>query len=268
MLAMRHQDLQQQAGIDGIILGPAGIKRFPELRQGLRVDRIQVQKIDIHQRKRIDQRSTLLLDSNSDGSTSEPMPQQLNPVLQRLRCLIQSEALPLVTVGFLQGNDVFLVGPIQSDECRDFDIRFRHLQISPWFPRLQTIPAGSARNPYSQVLEGHHLSIRSTSRADRARKTPSTVEPVGWLIPNATRPVFHKENSLLKEKRTKKENTKRPVENAAAIDIRKPSGGLRQLLLDADVHSCLEKRRKNARCHCLQYDHDIHTKTQHRNSFT
>src|SRR5437773_9843786 len=104
------------------------------------------------------------------SSTSEPIPQQLNPVLQRLRCLIQSEALPLVTVGFLQGNDVFLVGPIQSDECSDFDIRFRHLQISPWFPCLQTIPAGSARNPYSQVPEGHHLSIRSTSRADRAAK--------------------------------------------------------------------------------------------------
>jgi len=169
-----------------------------------------------------------------------------------------------------------LVGPIQSDKCSDFDILFRHLQTSPWLPWYKTIPAGSAHNPYSRVLEGHHLSIRSTSRADRARKSPSTVEPVGWLIRNATRPVFYKENSLLKEKRTKKENTKRPVENAAAIDIRKPSGGLRQLLLDADVHSCLEKPRKNARLshiyhrprHCLQYDHDIHTKTQHRNSFT
>jgi len=74
------------------------------------------------------------------------------------------------------------------------------------------------------------------------RKSPSTVEPVGWLIRNAIRPVFYKENSLLKEKRTKKENTKRPVENAAAIDIRKPSGGLRQLLLDADVHIFIDRR--------------------------
>src|SRR5437667_11597766 len=105
------------------------------------------------------------------------------------------------------------------------------MQLSTWFPCWQTIPQEVPRNPYSQVLEGHHLSIRSTSRADRARKSPSTVEPVGWLIPNATRPVFHKENSLLKEKRTKKENTKRPVENAAAIDIRKPSGGLRSFCL-------------------------------------
>jgi hypothetical protein len=72
---------------------------------------------------------------------------------------------------------------------------------------LKTIPAGSAHNPYSRVLEGHHLSIRSTSRTDRARKSPLTVDAVGWTIRNATRPVFHKGNSSKKEKekRTKKE---------------------------------------------------------------
>src|SRR5215471_9719046 len=95
-------------------------------------------------------------------------------------------------------------------------------------------------NPYSQVLEGQHLSIRSTPRADRARKSPLTVEPVGWLIRNATRPVFpQRGNSLQKEKRTKKE--KGPVENAAAMKIRKTGGGLWPLFLDADSHSCLEK---------------------------
>ena len=31
MLPVRHQDLQQQVSIDRVILGPAGIKRFPEL---------------------------------------------------------------------------------------------------------------------------------------------------------------------------------------------------------------------------------------------
>jgi hypothetical protein len=107
---------------------------------------------------------------------------------------------------------------------------------------LKTIPAGSVRNPYSRVLEGHHLSIRPASRPDRARKSPPTVESVGWLIRNATRRVFHKGNPLQKEKRTKKE--KRPVENAAAMEIRDENGSLRQLLLDADSHSCLEKPRK------------------------
>ncbi|HJZ63826.1 MAG TPA: hypothetical protein VKD70_05875 [Candidatus Acidoferrum sp.] len=109
---------------------------------------------------------------------------------------------------------------------------------------MKTIPAGSVRNPYSRVLEGHHLSIRPASRPDRARKSPPTVESVGWLIRNATRPVFHKGNPLQKEKRTKKEKQKRPVENAAATEIREENGGLRQLFLDADSHSCLEKPRK------------------------
>jgi hypothetical protein len=70
----------------------------------------------------------------------------------------------------------------------------------------EPFPAESFHNPYSQVLEGHHLSIRSTPRADRARKSPSTVETVGWLIRNATRPVFHKGNSLQKKKEPKKKN--------------------------------------------------------------
>src|SRR5215471_8435072 len=94
-------------------------------------------------------------------------------------------------------------------------------------------------NPYSQVLAGHHLSIRSTPRADRARKSPLTVEPVGWLIRNATRPVFHKGKLVTKRKKNLKR--KRPVENAAAVKIRKTGGGLWPLFLDADSHSCLEK---------------------------
>jgi hypothetical protein len=34
------------------------------------------------------------------------------------------------------------------------------------------------------------------------------------------------------------------VENAAAMEIREQNGGLRQLFLDADSHSCLGKPRK------------------------
>jgi len=157
--------------------------------------------------QRIDECTTLLLDGNSDGATGEPIPQQLDPVLQGLRCLIQREALPLVTVGILQGDDVFLIRPIQSDKCSDFDIRFRQSNVLHRFLGSKPYPAGRVHTPYSRVLEGHHLSIRATSRADRARKSPSTVDPVGWLIRNATRPVFHKGNSFKKEKekRTKKE---------------------------------------------------------------
>ena len=87
--------------------------------------------------------------------------------------------------------------------------RFRHsvstfLQTSPWLPWFKTIPAGSAHNPYSRVLEGHHLSIRPASRAHRARKSPGIVDPIGWLIRNAMRPVSHKGNSSKKEKEPKK----------------------------------------------------------------
>src|SRR5262249_37385265 len=65
-------------------------------------------------------------------------------------------------------------------------------------------PSGrERRNPYSRVLEGHHLSIRPTPRADRARKSPPIVESIGWPVRNATRPVFHKGNSLIKKNNPK-----------------------------------------------------------------
>jgi hypothetical protein len=117
---------------------------------------------------------------------------------------------------------VALIGPIQAYKSRKFDILIRHQYISPLFPRFKTVPVGSAHKPYSRVLEGQHLSICPASRADPRRKSPLTVDPVGWLIRNAAQPVFHKGNSLQKEKekRTKKEK-ENPVENAAAVEIGK-----------------------------------------------
>jgi hypothetical protein len=159
--------------------------------------------------QRIDQRATLLLHSDSDGPTGEPIPQQLNPALQGVWRLIQGETLALASVAVLQGDNVFLVRPIQSDKCGDLNILFRHLQTSPWFPWLKTIPAGSAHNPYSRVLEGHHLSIRFVPRTDRARKSPPTVDAVGWLIRNAIHPVFHKGNSFQKKKKKEPKKKKK-----------------------------------------------------------
>jgi hypothetical protein len=73
--------------------------------------------------------------------------------------------------------------------------------------------------------------------ADRVRKSPLTVDAVGWTIRNATWPVFP-EGKLLKTKRPKR---KRPVENAAAVEIDK--GCLRRFLLD-DSHSSLNREKR------------------------
>ena len=234
MLAMSHQDLQQQVGIAGIILGPAGMKRLSELRQRLRVDRIEAQKIDMHQR--IDQRSAFLFDSDGDGPSGKSLPQLLDPALQGLRRLIQTEALLLVSVGFLQRHSMFLVGPIQSNKCNDLNIRFRHLQTSPSFFWLKTTRQEVPIILIAESLKGQHLSIRSTSRADRARKSPLTVEAVGWTIRNATRPVFHKGNSFTKENGL----WKMPQLWTSA----KQSVGLRPPFVDTDARSCLESLEK------------------------
>lgn len=110
-----------------------------------------------------------------------------------------------------------------------------------------TLPAESAHNPYSRVLEGHHLSIRLAPRTDRARKSPLIVEPIRGIIRNATRPGFPQGKLVKKRKKNQKRKRKRPVENAAAMEIRQRIGCLRRLFLDADSHSCLEKPRSIAR---------------------
>src|SRR5215469_733458 len=94
-------------------------------------------------------------------------------------------------------------------------------------------------NPYSQVLAGHHLSIRPTPRADRARKSPLTVEPVGWLIRNATRPVFHK--GKLVTKRKKNQKRKRACGKCRSYENPQNRRWPLAAFLDADSHSCLEK---------------------------
>src|SRR5438067_678951 len=203
LLAMRQQDLQEQIGVAGIILGSAGIKRLAHLGQCLRIDRIDVKKLHMHQG--IDQSSAYLLDGNSHGSATEANAQLMNPGLQRLGSLVQRKVFPsAIPPSLLQRDHVRLIGPIQSYKCGEFDILFRHQWITPLFPRLRTLPAGSAHNPYSGVLEGHHLSICPAPRADRVRKSPSTVDTVGWLIRNPTRPVFPEGNSLPKEKEPKR----------------------------------------------------------------
>src|SRR6266850_1059155 len=219
MLAMRHQDFQQQIGVLGVVLGSTGIKRLAHLGQCLRIDRIDVKKVHMHQG--IDQRSAYLLDGNGDGSTTEAGTQLLSPGLQRLGCLVQRGPFAAIAPRLLQGDHVALIGPIQSYKSSEFDNLIRHLEIPSSFLRWQTLPAGSAHNPYSGVLEGHHLSICPAPRADRVRKSPPTVDTVGWLIRNPTRPVFPEGNSLQKEKEAKRKkacgncrNYGNPLKNA------------------------------------------------------
>src|SRR5215470_7935118 len=194
--------------------------------------------------QRVDQCTTLLLNGNCNGSAAEAITQRLNPSLEGFRRMVQCEALPAITAGFLQCDDMFLICPIQTDKRGDFDMLFRHQFIHfHRSPCTKPLRQRVAHNPYSRVLEGHHLSICPTARADRARKSLLTVDAVRVAIRNATRPVFHKENSSKKRKKNQKRKTKRPVENVAAMEIRQRIGRLRPPFLDADSHSCLEKPR-------------------------
>src|SRR5262252_1119657 len=89
------------------------------------------------------------------------------------------------------------------------------------------LPAKSCHNPYSQVLEGHHLSICPALRADRVRKSGLTVDPVGLSIRNASRPGFPQGKLIKKKKTNQKRKTMWKLPQSVEIN----KGCLRQFLL-------------------------------------
>jgi hypothetical protein len=124
MPAMGYQNVQQQIRIAGIVLGPAGVKRFAHFGHRYRIDGIQVQKLDMHQC--VDQGAAFLFHGDRYRFAPKTVPQRLNPVLQSFWGMVQCESLPLIAARFLQRDGMFLIGPIQADKCGNFDILFRH----------------------------------------------------------------------------------------------------------------------------------------------
>jgi hypothetical protein len=146
-----HQ-VQQQLGIERVILCPAGAERLSISRERLRIDRIEDETVV--QQQRVDDRAFPLLERDRNLSAGEPALQLRDPLVQHGRLLLELQMLD-PPVGRLQMHRMSLVCPIQPSARHDVV----QLATPPFFraARLALVP----RKPYSGVLSG--ATTRTTS---------------------------------------------------------------------------------------------------------
>ena len=113
LLPVFDQQIQQQGRIVGIILGSTGGKGFPVTGQRLGVNRIEPQKVIVHQGR--DHRAAALLQGNGDQALGETLPQLSDPGLQLLRTLSDNRRMRLGGIGGSPAHHMLLIGPVETD---------------------------------------------------------------------------------------------------------------------------------------------------------
>ena len=179
---MLAQELQQELGIDGIILAAAGIKGFAVVRQRLGRNGIKPEKFVVHQG--IKQRAARLFQGDGDGAAGETAAQLGDPSVQGLRFLLHHQVLDLGRAGRLQADIVLLIGPVQADPGDDgVGKRSGMIHGKSSGKRWENTLARSLHSPYSKVLTGRHLSMRCRS------ERPAPLEALRAIVEQSGRPI-------------------------------------------------------------------------------
>ena len=115
---MLSEKVLQQPRIGWIILGATDGQRGPIPGQSFRIDRIQNDKLVIHQC--VNQRTFGLLDRNPDRPASELLAQLAHPGVNRLRLLFQLELVEYRFIHRFQAHRVCSIRPVQSNVSCQF----------------------------------------------------------------------------------------------------------------------------------------------------
>src|ERR1035437_9234596 len=179
---MLAQELQQQLGIDWIILATAGVKGFAVIRQRLGRNGIKPEKFVGHQG--IKQRAARLFQGDGDGAVGETAAQLGDPGLQGLRFLLYHQVLDLRGAGRLQADIVFLIRPVQADPGDDgVGQRSGMIHGKSSGKRWENTRARNLHSPYSKVLTGRHLSMRCRS------ERPAPLEALRVIVEQSGTPI-------------------------------------------------------------------------------
>ena len=111
-----RQQVQQEGGIGGVVFGPAGVEGFPIARQRLGIDRVEHQKLVLHQR--VDHRAAPLFDGQAHRAAAKPFAELGHPAVQHVRPLLEGERFHRATPGRLELHRVPVIAPVQSDVRR------------------------------------------------------------------------------------------------------------------------------------------------------
>ena len=141
--------VEQQGRIGGVVLRPAGREDFPIPGQRLRIDRIEDEKLVLHQR--VDHGAFTLLDGDAHRPPAKPLPQLGRPGMQHIGPLLELQPLDRAAGHRLQLHRVVLIAPVQAD------VRCQVVFRSAWSLRVgNTRGALVLRKPYSRVLSASH----------------------------------------------------------------------------------------------------------------
>ncbi len=176
-VAVPDHQVQQEFGIERVILRAAGAEGLAVPCQRLGINRVEHETV-VHQ-QRVDHRALPLLERHGDFPAGKALLELRDPLMQHGRLLLELELLDR-PVGALQMHRMPLVRPIQPD-TRDDCV---HLATPPFCPAPARL-ALVLRTPYSGVLSG--ATTRTTSeyamsdqRASSPLDRPSqTVAAVG-----------------------------------------------------------------------------------------
>ena len=160
-----RDQVEQQGRIGRVILGPAGREDFPIPGQRLRIDRIEDEKLILHQR--VDHGAFTLLDGKPHRPAGKPLPQLGHPGMQHVGPLLELEPLDRAAGRRLHLHRVLLIAPVQTDVCRQVLIRpHGPLRVG------NTHQALVLRKPYSRVLSASTRTTSEDAMSDQSAPAP------------------------------------------------------------------------------------------------
>jgi hypothetical protein len=114
MVSMFDQQIQDQIGIDRIVLGPAGVEGLAKTGHALGIDGIGDQMLVLQQSGQ--ERAAGLFQGDGDFTVWETGAEAISPLGQGFGSLFQAGAFDRVATGDAQAYGVFFVAPINANE--------------------------------------------------------------------------------------------------------------------------------------------------------
>src|SRR5712671_627193 len=167
-IGMETNQLAQQIGVQGVILGPTDFEGSTIVGQAARIDRVNGQEVILHQR--VEDRPAALFDGYRDAALWVLCMQLEKPRVQGLGFMLHQMPARLCPRSGAYHQAVFLVRPIQAkpahDRCRRFSrlsrlrrISLCHFFVHSIFP-IASRKALDARRPYRGPSYRRPLRIR------------------------------------------------------------------------------------------------------------
>src|SRR5215207_669368 len=113
------EELEQEVGVVGIVLGAVGSEGLAETLQRARIHGEEHDEVVLHQRG--DQRPALGFQADAHVPAAEALAQPRHPLGDSLGGLRDAACFSAAGTGLLEAEVVVVIGPVDPDSCGEFD---------------------------------------------------------------------------------------------------------------------------------------------------